>query len=575
MESKLYEAALAGSVTSLLEFLQKDRLILERAAMNCPSETPLHVAALLRHKDFAKEILRQKPGIAGELDSRKSSALHIASQKRYVGMKSNRIDVLEELVRARPLAASAPLIWVETILHLCVKHNQLEALKVLLENTDDSEFLNAKDDYGMSILHLAVADKQIEYYNQSECCYANGFTAWDILANSKRKMKDWEIGELLRRAGAISAKEMQQPATKVSITQTNSLTSHGNNQKKEGFLASLSIILLLISGLPLNRRIFISHKMENMERKLYEAAMAGSVNTLLELRQQDPLILERPTVNCLSETPLHVAALLGHEDFAKEILPQKPRIAEELDSRKSSALHIASQKGYVGIVKALLQVIPDKCSDTDVDGRNPLHLAAMRGHIDVLEELVRAKPDAASTRLIWVLLENMGDFELLNAKDDYGMTILHLAVADKQIEAIKFLTTSTAIEVNAVTANGFTAWDILAQSKRDIKDWDTGELLRRAGAISAKDLQLPVNELAVTHTNSVTSHENNQKHEGKKDLKGTPWNLDDWLEKKRNAAMVVASVISTMGFQAAVDPPQSPELAASSFVVWNTIAWIM
>ncbi|KAH9685027.1 ANK REP REGION domain-containing protein [Citrus sinensis] len=263
MESKLYEAALAGSVTSLLEFLQKDRLILERAAMNCPSETPLHVAALLRHKDFAKEILRQKPGIAGELDSRKSSALHIASQKRYVGM--------------------------------------LEALKVLLENTDDSEFLNAKDDYGMSILHLAVADKQIEYYNQSECCYANGFTAWDILANSKRKMKDWEIGELLRRAGAISAKEMQQPATKVSITQTNSLTSHGNNQKKEasliatmtfqagvdpphsrwqdassfeldattqryacflfcnttGFLASLSIILLLISGLPLNRRIFM------------------------------------------------------------------------------------------------------------------------------------------------------------------------------------------------------------------------------------------------------------------------------------------------------------------------------
>lgn len=93
MESKLYEAALAGSVTSLLEFLQKDRLILERAAMNCPSETPLHVAALLRHKDFAKEILRQKPGIAGELDSRKSSALHIASQKRYVGMVNAPLEV--------------------------------------------------------------------------------------------------------------------------------------------------------------------------------------------------------------------------------------------------------------------------------------------------------------------------------------------------------------------------------------------------------------------------------------------------------------------------------------------------
>ena len=136
------------------------------------------------------------------------------------------------------------------------------------------------------------------------------------------------------------------------------------------------------------------------------------------------------------------------------------------------------------------------------------------------------------------------------------------------------MTTSTAIEVNAVTANGFTAWDILAQSKRDIKDWDIGELLRRAGAISAKDLQLPANELAVTQTNSVTSHENKQKHEGKKDLKETPSNLDDWLEEKRNAAMIVASVIASMCFQAAVNPPQSREPHISFFVFCNTIGFV-
>ena len=192
--------------------------------------------------------------------------------------------------------------------------------------------------------------------------------------------------------------------------------------------------------------------MENMESKLCEAALAGSVNTLLELLQQDRLILERATMSYPSETPLHVAALLGHEDFAREILRQKPGIAGELDSRKSSALHIASQKGYVGIVKALLEVNPDMCSAKDVDGRNPLHLAAMKGRVDVLEELVGTRPLAASAPLIWgetilhlcvkhiqlealkFLLENMEDSEFFNAKDDYGMTILHLAVADKQIE---------------------------------------------------------------------------------------------------------------------------------------------
>ncbi|KAL9451668.1 hypothetical protein AB3S75_013272 [Citrus x aurantiifolia] len=322
--------------------------------------------------------------------------------------------------------------------------------------------------------------------------------------------------------------------------------------------------------------------MKNMESKLYEAALAGSVTTLLELLQQDRLILERAAMNCSSETPLHVASLLGHEDFAKEILRQKPGIAGELDSRKSSALHIASQKGYVGIVKALLEVNPDMCSAKDVDGRNPLHLAAMKGQVDVLEELVRTRPLVASAPLIWgetilhlcvkhnqlealkLLMENMEDPQFLNAKDDYGMTILHLAVADKQIEAIKFLTTSTIIKVNAVNANGFTAWDILAQSKRDIKDWEIGELLRRAGAISAKDMQPPGNELAVTQTNSLTSQENNQKHKGQKGLKRTLKNEDDWLEKKRNAIMVVASLIATMAFQAGVNPPHLPSQESSS-----------
>jgi len=50
----------------------------------------------------------------------------------------------------------------ETILHLCVKHNNLEALKLLAENIGDNEFVNLKNDDGDTILHLAIADKQTE-----------------------------------------------------------------------------------------------------------------------------------------------------------------------------------------------------------------------------------------------------------------------------------------------------------------------------------------------------------------------------------------------------------------------------
>ena len=114
----------------------------------------LHIASQKVHVDKIKALLQVNPAwcFAGDLDG---SPLHLAAMK-------GRIDVLEELFRTRPLAASATMIWGETILHLCVKHNQLDALKFLLDNMDDPQFLNAEDDYGMTITQLAVAGKQTE-----------------------------------------------------------------------------------------------------------------------------------------------------------------------------------------------------------------------------------------------------------------------------------------------------------------------------------------------------------------------------------------------------------------------------
>ncbi|KAK0570780.1 hypothetical protein LWI29_006415 [Acer saccharum] len=95
-----------------------------------------------------------------------------------------------------------------------------------------------------------------------------------------------------------------------------------------------------------------------MENLLYEAALEGSVPALLELLQQDRLILDKVDMkNSSSESPLHVAALLGHVDFAKVILSRKPELAREVDSsRRFSPLHLSSQKGYVEMVKVLIKV---------------------------------------------------------------------------------------------------------------------------------------------------------------------------------------------------------------------------
>ncbi|KAJ4717520.1 Ankyrin repeat family protein [Melia azedarach] len=163
------------------------------------------------------------------------------------------------------------------------------------------------------------------------------------------------------------------------------------------------------------------------------------------------------------------------------------------------------------------------------------------------------------------LLERSDDKELLNTKNDYGKTILHLAAAHKQIEAIKFLTRRTTLEVNALNANGIKALDILTQSKRDLKDSKIQELLQRAGVISAKDIQLSANELCIIKTNNLATHDDTQKQQDK-GVETVHNKEDNWLEKKSNTLMVVASLIATMAFQACVTPPDTRWKGISSRV---------
>lgn len=187
-----------------------------------------------------------------------------------------------------------------------------------------------------------------------------------------------------------------------------------------------------------------------MEKLLYEASLDGNSTALLILLQEDPLILDRVTLNNNDDMPLHVASMLGHIEFVKEIVIRKPHLAMEPDSQRRLPLHIASAKGHVEVVKALVSASPETCLARDRDGRNPLHLAAIKGRYDVVKELVQAHPHAARAMVqqetilhlcvkrnqleILKFLAERGDHEFVNSKDADGNNILHLAVADKQIE---------------------------------------------------------------------------------------------------------------------------------------------
>lgn len=190
-----------------------------------------------------------------------------------------------------------------------------------------------------------------------------------------------------------------------------------------------------------------------MEKKLSEAALQGNATTLGQLLEEDPLILDKIIASCISETPLHTAATLGHLKFVKELLRRKPELAAELDSQGCSPLHLAAAKGHADVVKELLSVGGEVGSVRNTDGRTALHVAAIKGRAAVLAEMVRVKPELTQVRTdrdetglhlcvkwnraeaVKELGEEMSrDGEFLNWKDCEGNTALHIAITKKNVQ---------------------------------------------------------------------------------------------------------------------------------------------
>nr|XP_048324525.1 ankyrin repeat-containing protein BDA1-like [Ziziphus jujuba var. spinosa] len=291
-------------------------------------------------------------------------------------------------------------------------------------------------------------------------------------------------------------------------------------------------------------------------QRLYNASAEGCTASLNSLMEEDPLILSKISLNSLGETPLHISASLGHLNFTKQLVSQKPKFAE-LDLHKRSTLHLASTEGHTEIVKALIEVNKDMCLVRDADGKIPLHYAAMRGRVEVIEMLISAEPKSIQEKLnegetvlhlcvqynqlealkvlVGSILEGeIQNDEFLNSKDqEYGNTILHLAVILKQIETIKYLVSIPGVKKGASSLNrsGLTAFGMIEQLPKDFKSIKILNILQ--DALGLQTQKYDHNNLVPASSSSSSS------------------NIND----RSGSLMVAATVLATMTFQTAVNPP--------------------
>ncbi|QCD86305.1 ankyrin [Vigna unguiculata] len=191
------------------------------------------------------------------------------------------------------------------------------------------------------------------------------------------------------------------------------------------------------------------------------AARQGDVNSLYEIIENDPCVLEAIDSIPFIESPLHVAARAGQVQFAAEIMTLKPSFAWKFNPQGLRPIHLALENGDTTMILHLIKMDKELVRAKRREGLTLLHLASESGDIDLLTELLKACPDSVKDLTVrnetalhfavmyrrldalrfllrWLKTNTVKFQDILNQKDVDGNTILHIAATNNDTEEGKF-----------------------------------------------------------------------------------------------------------------------------------------
>ncbi|MBW2412132.1 MAG: ankyrin repeat domain-containing protein [Deltaproteobacteria bacterium] len=143
----------------------------------------------------------------------------------------------------------------------------------------------------------------------------------------------------------------------------------------------------------------------------------------------------------LGETPLHVAAVMGHKEVSTLLIEGGANVNAE-DERGLTPLHAAAWMGHAEIVALLIANGADIHAKGD-GGVTALHTAALAGRQNTASVLISKGAD-------------------INVKNEYGLTPLHVAAIEGHRETAAMLIAQGA-DVHARSGNGLTAQEMASQ----------------------------------------------------------------------------------------------------------------
>ncbi|KAE8055787.1 hypothetical protein FH972_012609 [Carpinus fangiana] len=551
MEQSLRDAAQQGNIDALYASIRADVNVLDRIDKLPFVETPLHVAASAGHTRFASEIMRLKPSFSRKRNEDGFTPMHLALQNDQTEVVRQLLDVDEDLARVQGRGGVTPLHYVtqignlhllaefgkvcpmsikdvtirgETALHIALNNDQLDAFHLLVgwlqritfvdaSSLWEKKLLNWKDEEGKTLFLIAIM--------KTLPLQASDPYSWFFVV---RQLLDARVDTDAKNLQGVTALDILEGQAQVG----------NNNDEIWDMLAS--------SDLPRN--------MENNAVDLRDAAQQGSVDTLYRLIHNDANVLDRIDDIPFVETPLHIAASAGHTYFALEIMKLKSSFAKKLNKDGFTPVHLALQNKQTQLVLRLVDVDKELVRVKGRDCVTPLHSTAQLGNLDLLAKFLEVCPesikdvtirketalhialkydmfDAFQLILKWLqqaLFKDASSWEkkLIYWQDEKGNTLMHVAVTKNQTKVVQWLLDSEPLKtliVDMVVDRG-----LLNGERKNFGGETVFDIMERR----------------------------------KKEMWGVEYRRHQITDERRNALLVVAALLATVTYQAALLSPISP-----------------
>ena len=441
----LHSAAGSGH-SELLQYLIENGSDVFRKTKN--GKSCLHLAAERGHLKICRVLLQHYNFVVDERDDDGSAVLHSAALggnlELFQYLIENGSDVFSKTKNGR------------SCLHIAAEQGHLKICRMLLTNYNFA--FHERDDDGLAVLHNAALSGDLELFQ-------------DLIENGSDVFSKTKNG---RSCFHIAAEEGYLKICRVLLENYN-FDVHERDDDGLAVLhsAALGGDLELFQYLIQNGSDVYS-KTKNGRSCLHIAAEEGHLRICRVLLENYNFDVHERDDDGLAV--LHNAALGGDLELFQYLIQNGSDVYSKTKDGRSS-LHLAAEKGHLKICRVLLQNYNFDIHERDDSGWSALHHGAWSFDLELFQYLIEKGSDifvkTRKNRSCLHLAALVGDLRIcrvvlrnynvdINARDDYGFTVLHSAAGSGDSELLQYLIENGS-EVFSKTENGRNCLHVAAE----------------------------------------------------------------------------------------------------------------